>query len=100
MAGSSILVANAEIRFPIPGFLSGTFEYGPLPLEGFVFGDAASVRTRAGVGLSGWRQHLLRSVGTGVRVNAAGFVFEIAAARTFDLPNHGWKVAFNLMPGF
>ena len=100
LTGSRLLAGNVELRFPIPGFLSGSFNYSPLPLEGFVFADAASVRTRAGGMLDGWRQHLLRSVGTGVRLNAAGVIFEVAAARTFDRPGQGWTVAFNLMPGF
>ena len=65
-----------------------------------MFADAASVRTRAGTGLGGWRQHLLRSVGAGVRTNAAGVILEMAAARTFDRPGHGWTFAFNLTPGF
>ncbi len=100
LSGSSLLAGNVELRFPIPGFLSRSFNYGPLPLEGFAFADAASVRTRAGGMLEGWRHHLLRSVGTGVRVNAAGMIVELAAARTFDRPGHGWTFAFNLMPGF
>ncbi len=100
LSGSRLLAGNVELRFPIPGFLSRSFSYGPLPLEGFVFADAASVRTRAGGLLEGWRQHLLRSVGTGVRVNAGGVIFELAAARTIDRPGHGWTFAFNLMPGF
>ncbi|MBP1634854.1 MAG: hypothetical protein H6Q10_1428 [Acidobacteria bacterium] len=40
-----------------------TNPYGPLALKGFVFGDAASVRTRAGSLVEGWRRHLLRSAG-------------------------------------
>ncbi len=100
LSGSRLIAGNVELRFPVPGFLSGRFNYGPLPVEGFVFADAASVRTRAGMGLDGWRQHLLRSVGAGVRTNAAGVVLELAAVRTFDRPGHGWTFAFNLMPGF
>ncbi|HSK10950.1 MAG TPA: hypothetical protein VK911_15315, partial [Vicinamibacterales bacterium] len=100
LSGSRMLTTNVELRFPIPGFLSGTFDYGRLPLEGFVFADGASVRTRSGGMLDGWREHLMRSAGTGVRVNAAGVIFEVAAARTFDGPGRGWTVAFNLVPGF
>jgi len=43
---------------------------------------------------------VLRSFGAGVRLNAAGVVFEFAAARPLDLPDHGWRFSFNLAPGF
>ena len=100
LGGSRIVATNAEVRFPIPGVWSGRFDYGPLPLEGFLFADAASVRTRGGWMLQGWTEHLMRSAGAGLRMNAAGLILELAAARTFDGPGHGWKLAFNLKPGF
>ena len=100
LSGSRLVATNVEMRFPIPGVFSLKFDYGPVPLEGFLFADAASVRTRGGWQLEGWKEHLMRSAGTGVRLNAAGLIFEIAAARTFDGPSQGWKLAFNLKPGF
>jgi hypothetical protein len=33
-------------------------------------------------------------------VNAAGFVFEIAAARPFDRARNNWTVVANFRPGF
>jgi hypothetical protein len=42
---------------------------------------------------------MLRSAGVGVRLNAAGIVFEAAAARRFDGPG-GWGLSFNVGPGF
>ena len=100
LSGSRLVATNVEVRFPIPGVLSRTFDYGPLPLEGFLFGDAASVRTRSGSMLEGWQGHLMRSAGAGVRLNAAGLIFELAAARTFDGAGRSWRLAFNLKPGF
>jgi hypothetical protein len=47
----------------------------------------------------GWNQHLMRAAGTG-SLNAAGLIFELAGARTFDGAGRGWKFAFNLKPGF
>ena len=43
---------------------------------------------------------MLRSVGAGVRVNAAGIIFEVAAAHAYDHPGKGWSLAFNIGPGF
>ncbi len=100
--GSRLFVGNLEMRFPIPGALDRTFTYGPIPMEGIVFVDTGSLWTRqatAGGGI--WSQHLLRSVGAGVRVNAGGMVFELAAVRPFDRPDRkGWTFSFNIQPGF
>jgi len=100
LSGSRLVATNVEMRFPIPGVFSRTFDYGPIPLEGFLFVDAATVRTRGGSMLEGWTQHLMRAAGTGIRLNAAGLIFELAGARTFDGIGRGWKFAFNLKPGF
>jgi hypothetical protein len=42
---------------------------------------------------------VLRSVGTGVRINAAGMIFELDAVHRFDAAR-GWTFSFNLRPGF
>jgi Tol biopolymer transport system component len=100
LTGSSLFATNAEARFPLPGVFKGRYDYGPLPIEGFLFADLASLRTKepgAGAPSAG---HLLRSAGAGVRVNAAGIVFEFAAARPYDRPSRGWSFAFNVGPGF
>ncbi|RPJ63764.1 MAG: hypothetical protein EHM24_23940 [Acidobacteria bacterium] len=99
LAGSRLLVGNMELRFPLRGLLSRRFEYGPLPIEGMVFADAGSLWTRdqrAG----GWQRNFLRSVGGGVRINAAGMIVELAATRPFDRPSAGWTFTVNLGPGF
>jgi Tol biopolymer transport system component len=100
LTGSSLLATNAEIRFPLPGVFTRSYSYGPVPMEGFVFADAASLRTKAFEAGRGWRGHLLRSVGAGLRVNAAGIIFELAAARPYDRPQGGWALSFNIGPGF
>jgi len=102
LTGSSLFSGNAEIRFPIPGVLSRSYSYGPLPLEGFLFADGASLATSDGAPAGGWagRRQTLRSAGAGVRINAAGIIFEFAAAHRFDRPWRGWALAFNVGPGF
>jgi outer membrane protein assembly factor BamA len=100
LTGSSLFASNVEVRFPLPGVFTRSYSYGPLPLEGFVFADAASLRTRNPDGWRDWKGQLLRSVGAGVRVNAAGIVLEFAAARPYDGPSRGWTFAFNVGPGF
>jgi len=43
---------------------------------------------------------VLRSAGTGARINAGGMmIFELDAVRRFDAAG-GWTFAFNLRPGF
>lgn len=100
LTGGSLLATNAELRFPIPGVFTRSYSYGPLPVEGFVFADSASLRTKAFESGRDSKGHLLRSAGAGVRVNAAGIIFEFAAARRFDRPSGGWGFAFNIGPGF
>jgi Tol biopolymer transport system component len=100
--GSRLFVGNVELRFPLLGTLNRSFTYGPLPLEGIVFLDTGSLWTRQGAAGGGaWSQHLMRSVGAGVRINAGGMVFELAAVRPFDRPDKkGWTISFNVLPGF
>jgi outer membrane protein assembly factor BamA len=38
--GSRLLLANAELRFPLLGVWTGRYHYGPIPIEGFLFSDA------------------------------------------------------------
>jgi hypothetical protein len=95
-----LATANVEWRFPIPGAFRGTPSYGPLPVEGFVFSDTGAFRTAA-VALDGnalWRMR--SSAGAGVRLNAAGFVFEVATARRVLGPSRGWTMVVNFQPGF
>ena len=100
LTSSRLFAGNIELRAPLLGLRHRTFDYGPLPMELFLFADAASLRTRALSDSPRWQGQMLRSAGAGVRINAAGMVFELAAAHPFDRPGRGWTFAFNLGPGF
>lgn len=102
LVGSRLLVANAEIRFPVLGLLKRDFVYGPVPIEGVIFGDAGVAWTRDKDPLfAGGDRHVVRSVGVGARINALGFaIVEVDAVRPLDRPGRGWMFAFNFIPGF
>jgi hypothetical protein len=96
LTASRMLVGNGEIRFPIAGLVSHESSFGGLPIEGLVFTDFGRFwmpdRLRGATSV-------LRSVGTGVRINAAGMIFELDAVHRFDAAR-GWTFSFNLRPGF
>jgi hypothetical protein len=97
LRASRMLVANGEIRFPIAGLFSHESQLFGLPIEGLAFTDVGRfwMPDRFGGATSA-----LRSVGTGVRINAAGMmIFELDAVRRFDAAR-GWAFSFNLRPGF
>jgi Tol biopolymer transport system component len=102
LAGSRVTITNLEVRFPLRGLFSGQLEYGRLPMEGFVFSDAGLIGMKSDVDDAVQpSQTLLRSVGTGIRINAMGLmIFEVAAVRTFDRPGHTWDWVMNVRPGF
>ena len=100
-----MLVANVEARFPIPGIFTRSVQpLAGLPIEGLIFSDVgqfwapASLLLAPGGSLSA--QPMLRSVGAGVRLTAAGLVFELDAARPIDNVSTGWRFSFNFRPGF
>jgi outer membrane protein assembly factor BamA len=103
LLGSRILVANAELRFPIWGAIKGhdTF-YGPLPVEAALFADAG-VAWDAGERpsfLNGTRKPVA-SAGIALRANAFGFaIFEFDFVRPFQRPGQGWIWQFNFLSGF
>ena len=102
LVGSRLLVANAELRFPLVGIFQGEFNYGPVPVEGFLFGDAGIAWTSDNEPefLAGDRQ-FVKSAGAGERVNAFGYaVLEFAGVRPFDRPDNSWRFVFNIVPGF
>jgi hypothetical protein len=96
LRASRMLVANGEIRFPMAGLVSHASPFGGLPIEGLAFTDVGRFwipdRLRGATSV-------LRSVGTGVRINAAGMIFELDAVHRFDAAR-GWTFSFNLRPGF
>jgi Tol biopolymer transport system component len=102
LIGTRLLVANGEVRFPLLGLIKREFYYGPVPLEGVIFGDAG-VAWRRGErpAFAGGTRDWARSVGAGVRVNALGFaVLEFDAVRPIDRPGQGWRFQFAFQPGF
>jgi len=96
LGASRILVANGEIRFPVARLFSQASQIAGLPIEGLAFVDAGRFRMPERLGGA---TTLLRSVGTGVRINAAGMIFELDAVRRWDAAR-GWTFSFNLRPGF
>jgi dipeptidyl aminopeptidase/acylaminoacyl peptidase len=96
LSASRMLVTNGEIRFPIAGLFSHRSSFAGLPIEGLAFTDFGRFWMP---GRFGGATSLLRSVGTGVRINAAGMIFELDGVRRFDAAR-GWTFSFNLRPGF
>jgi outer membrane protein assembly factor BamA len=102
LIGSRMLVANAELRFPLWDAFGGSSFYGPVPVELAVFGDAGAAWDRSrSLRFSGPERSFVRSVGAAARVNVMGFaVAEIDYVRPLDRPGRGWLWQFNLRPGF
>jgi outer membrane protein assembly factor BamA len=93
-----VSVANVEARIPLMGPVGLLSRVSALPLDAIVFADAAAF-WGGGLATSS-APRILRSAGAGVRFNAAGFIFEIDGAHTFDSVPRGWRLSFNFIPGF
>ena len=92
-----LFVGNVELRAPLLGPLGLVRESMAVPIDAFLFADAGSFAGR----LSGDRSSTtIRTLGAGARLNATGFIFEFAAARTLDRGNRSWTLAVNFRPGF
>jgi hypothetical protein len=102
LLGSRLLVGNAEVRFPLVGAFTGEFDYGPVPVEGFIFADTGVAWTSSiDPSFAGGSRDFVTSVGAGARVNAFGYlILEFAAAKPLDRKGRGWLFAFQLTPGF
>jgi hypothetical protein len=101
LLGSRLVVGNVELRAPVWGLLKHKLEYGPLPLDAFLFADSGVVWSRrpqdaVDVG----RRTMINSLGMGVRLNVGGLPFEIAAVRALDGPSPGWSYDFGFRTGF
>jgi Tol biopolymer transport system component len=104
LLGSRMIVASAELRFPLLGVLGvGSGYYGAFPVEFAIFGDGGLAWDTAhdpSVFGSGTRDPVF-SAGAGLRINLLGFaVAEVDLVRPFDRPNKGWVWQFELQPGF
>ncbi len=97
---TNMLVGNLELRFPIPAAFSRA-RWSALPMEGLVFADAGRFWMNdisSANALPG--SHVLHSAGAGVRIVAAGVVFELDAVKPLDQLARGWTFSFNFRPGF
>jgi Tol biopolymer transport system component len=109
--GSRIVVANAELRFPLFGALGiGQGMFGILPVDFIAFGDAGIAwdSDNSQVGLLGigcesgptCRQPVY-SAGIGLRFNLLGFLIaEIDYVRPYQRPIKGAHWQFHFSPGF
>jgi outer membrane protein assembly factor BamA len=95
-------LASVELRFPLFGVFSRRSYYGPLPVEGIVFGDTGVAWwSNDRPSFLGGSRDALRSVGTGIRFNALGFLIgEVDFVKPIDRPERGWMWQFNFVPGF
>ncbi len=102
LAGSRMLVANAEVRAPLVGLFRGDLQYGPLPIEVAAFADAGVTWTKnTRPVFAGGTRDVLRSVGGAARVNVFGLlILEVAASRPLDRNDNGWRWQIGIREGF
>jgi hypothetical protein len=100
--GSRVLVAGAELRFPLLGLFSGKSYYGAFPIEMALFYDAGLAWTsQTRPAFAGGEREWARSAGMALRVNVLGFaIAEIDYVRPLDRSRKGWLWQFGLTPGF
>ena len=106
--GSKMLIANAELRFPLFGVLGiGKGYYGVFPIDMIMFydwgvawnADAAGQNNKPSF-LGGSRKPI-SSAGIGLRVNVFGYlVVGVNYVKPFDRPDKGWYFQFSFWPGF
>ena len=102
LLGSRILVLNGEVRIPAVGLFTGNLDYGPVPVELFVFGDAGVAWTIADrPSFANGTREWVKSAGFGARVNMFGFAIgEFNVVRALDRQSKRWQFVFNFRPGF
>jgi hypothetical protein len=103
LLSNRVVAAKAELRVPLWSTLrsSSRVQYGPIPLDAFLFADAgAGWGGERRFGPGGADGRFVRSVGGGVRASLIGMVLEVAAVRPLDLRSRGWTFGINLQPGF
>ena len=103
LAGSRVLILNAEVRAPLLGLFRGEMDYGSyVPLEIAAFFDAG-VAWSAGSKptLFGGDRDLVRSYGAALRANIFGFLtLELAASRAIDRVGRPLKWQLGIVQGF
>jgi outer membrane protein assembly factor BamA len=97
LLGSRMLVANAELRFP----LFGAERAARIPIEAAAFADAgwawdSDIRPS----FLGGERDPVTSYGAALRVGIAGAaILEFAVARPLDRPDRGWQLVFTIRSG-
>jgi len=106
--GSKMLVANAELRFPLFGVLGiGKGYYGVFPSDMLFFYDwgvawynSTNEKNNKPTFLGGTRKPV-SSAGVGLRVNVLGYlVVGVNYVKPFDRPDKGWYFQLSFWPGF
>ena len=101
--GSKMIVANAELRFPLLNVLGiGKGFYGILPIEFFAFADGglAWFNYDEAWFLGGERKPVY-SAGVGLRMNLFGYaILGVSYVHPFNRPKKDWYFQFLLTPGF
>jgi hypothetical protein len=102
LLGSRLLVANAEVRFPLLALFGARNLYGPIPIELGAFFDAGVAwDSTSNAKLFGGERELVRSVGATARVNIFGFaVLQVDYSKPLDRPGRKPFFQFNLLSGF
>ncbi|MDD8019691.1 MAG: peptidase S9 [Acidobacteriota bacterium] len=103
LEGSRMLVANAELRFPVFGLLGlGKGYYGVWPLEFLAFYDIGTAWFNGEKpSVFGGSKKPVSSAGFGLRTNFFGVVvLGLDYVYPFDRPIKGWHLQFTISPGF
>ena len=98
LSATRMLVANLEMRFPYNALWNRRARSTAVPIEALLFYDAGQFwlpRARSEAASA-----ILQSVGAGVRLTAAGLIFEIDGVSRIGGPQRGWTFAMNFQPGF
>jgi outer membrane protein assembly factor BamA len=102
LLGSRMLVANLEVRAPIPGMFTGEIEYGRFPIDLAFFADAGLTwRSDDRPEFAGGTRRPVRSVGAAFRTNLFGLIaLEISASRPFDRADNQIRWQIGIRQGF
>ena len=110
--GHRMVAGNLEVRVPFTVVRSGSAF--SLRAEALAFADAAFLWSNPGYVAQGFspalgdvtqmsgelRQHRIRSIGAGVRLNALGMIVEVDAIKPLDRLRNGWTIGVFAKPGF
>ena len=103
--GSKVMVANAELRFPLFQILGlGKGYYGIFPADFIAFFDSGVAWMDEGderAWFLGGKRKLVTSAGVGLRFNLFGyFVLGVSYVTPFNRPEKKGYLQFTFMPGF